>query len=144
MLTKSYHWIQGYVRHVCRANPYESGVPPQGDASGKKFGIANEVKIFADLKDDRTITLFYDAKKGAGKTSEYISKGKEARANALKVLDEGGYPTIHKDCQGVLQVVQTDDGLVIEQDDKEYQRRIGQKGYSAIGSSKKLTADEIN
>ena len=44
-----------------------------------------------------------------------------------------------------MKVASTDEGLLtIEQDNEEYQRQVDRKGYSAIGSSRKLTADEIN
>jgi len=116
----------------------------EGDAFGEMFGITDEVKIFSSSKQDSTIALFYDAKKAPEKACEYICKVKEVRAKAQKAIDEGGNPTIPKDCQGVLRVVKTGDTLVIEQDDEEYQRRVDLKGYSAIGSSKKMTADEMN
>ena len=51
---------------------------------------------------------------------------------------------IPRDCQSILRVVKTDDRLTIEQDNEEYQRQVDLKGYSAIGSSKKMTADEMN
>ena len=115
-----------------------------GSASGEMFGITDDMKIFGGSKEDSTIALFYDAKKGAEQACEFISKVKDAKKKAQKALDEGGYPTIPRDCQSVLRVIKKDDRLVIEQDDEEYQRQVDQKGYSAIGSSKKMSADEMN
>ena len=69
----------------------------------------------------------------------------DTKEKAQKAIAEGETPRIPKDYQGGLHVVSTDEGLVtIEQDNEEYQRQVDKKGYSAIGSSRKLTADEIN
>ena len=40
------------------------------DYTGEMFGITDEMKIFADSKEDSTIALFYDAKKATTKACE--------------------------------------------------------------------------
>ena len=115
-----------------------------GVSSGEMFGITDVTKIFAGSKEESTIALFYDAKKGAAKACEYISKVKEAKEKLLKAIAEGENPKVPEDYQGVLQVISKEDGLEIKQDNEEYQRQVDQKGYTAIGSSCMLSADEIN
>ena len=116
----------------------------ESDPESSLFGITDRAKLFGGSSEEATVGLFYDSKNGVATACDFISKVKAVKSEAEAAIASGKKPGIPKKYQGVLKVVMGEEGLVVEQDNEEYQRIVDRKGYSAIGTSRELSADELN
>lgn len=109
------------------------------------FGIADQVKVFAQSKEESCVGLYFAGMSSARGSADLLRKVRRAGTEIQKQIDEGASRiAVPSEMKRFLNLTVEDGKPMLRYDYEAWQSAADEKGYHAIASSMEKTAEEMH